>query len=231
MSRPGQHRWNIGVVRAAPMEHWCRCDRGLRPARAGLWRSAGRMGPAGRASPGKARGGQPLAAATPAAITAPTTPATPVALLDWNRPNPRQAMNTAAPLYSHLSWRRRSPLDLRYLGTWTASHTTQDTSRAKNPMFTTTTHSSMEPLGWSMVNGVPLASTRTTGAAAAMAKGTNITAPNSRPRANRAPPTGRQRPRGRCPSGNSHRQPAVRTSPPAQAAWRAMASRPRGRVP
>ncbi len=86
-------------------------------------------------------------AATPAASTPPTTAARPVALLDWNRPNPRQTMKTAAPLYSHLSCRRRSPLDLRYLGTCTASHTTQLMSRAKNPMFSTITHTSPMPAG------------------------------------------------------------------------------------
>jgi hypothetical protein len=114
---------------------------------------------------------------------------------------------------------------------WTTSHTTQDTSRAKNPMFSTTTHNRPRPAGWEMVSGAPLASTPITGAEAAMAKGTNITAPNSRPRANRIPPTRRQRLPGRCPSGYSHRAPAVRTRPAAQAGWRAIASRPRGRVP
>ena len=42
-------------------------------------------------------------AATPAAITPPATAVRPVALPDWNRPNPRQTMKAAAPLYSHLS--------------------------------------------------------------------------------------------------------------------------------
>src|SRR5579859_7773404 len=37
----GQQRWDIGVVRAAAMGHWCRCGYGERLAEAGL---RGRMG-------------------------------------------------------------------------------------------------------------------------------------------------------------------------------------------
>jgi hypothetical protein len=70
--------------------------------------------------------------------------------------DPKADDYTAAPLYSHLSCSRRSPLDLRYLGAWTTSHTTQDTSRAKNPMFSTTTHNRPGPAGWEMVSGAPL---------------------------------------------------------------------------
>jgi hypothetical protein len=42
-------------------------------------------------------------------------------------------VKTTAPLYSHLSWSLRSPVERRYLGTWTASQTAQlsgSTSRA-----------------------------------------------------------------------------------------------------
>jgi hypothetical protein len=140
-------------------------------------------------------------------------------------------MKTAAPLYSHLSCRRRSPLDLRYLGTCSASHTTQLMIRAKNPMFSTTTQISPKPAGWSMAAGLPLASTRSVGPAAAMAEGTNMSAPNRRPAVHSTPPSRRQRPVGRSPSGNSHSAPATRTRPPAQAGCSAMASLPSGRVP
>src|SRR5580704_1175555 len=37
---PAQHRWNIGAVIAAPMEHWCRCG----PAADAGRRSAVRLG-------------------------------------------------------------------------------------------------------------------------------------------------------------------------------------------
>ena len=64
-----------------------------------------------------------------------------------------------------------------------------------------------------------------------MTKGTNGSTPNSRAAAHSAPPTRRQRPVGRCPSGNSHSTPATRTRPLAQVDWSAMASLPSGRVP
>jgi hypothetical protein len=37
----GQHRWNIAVAIAAPMEHCCRCGRSLGGAAAGLWGGRG----------------------------------------------------------------------------------------------------------------------------------------------------------------------------------------------
>ena len=40
---PEQHRWNIGVVKAAAMEHWCRCG----PGRGGAAEVCGAAGVCG----------------------------------------------------------------------------------------------------------------------------------------------------------------------------------------
>ena len=69
----------------------------------------------------------------------------------WTTVTVRLTRNTAPPLYSHLSCRRRSPLERRYLGTWTATHTVQQASNPRMPSGASCQISPAAP--WSMPTG------------------------------------------------------------------------------
>ena len=91
--------------------------------------------------------------------------------------------------------------------------------------------SGCETGGFSMTEGVPSASTRRPGETATATDGAYITSAQRMPLANSSPPTRRQRPEGRSPSGNSHSSPAMKTIPIAHPGWNAIATRPRGSAP
>ena len=137
-----------------------------------------------------------------------------------------ETTSATAPLYSHLSCWRRSPADLRYFGTCAISHT-----RQLAPMPITSTFSATSHNPEALAAKLPLALTGTACPATATRLPADATTLSTAPAAMSVTATGRHRPRGSRPSGNSHSNSGMRNSQTGHPTASVTATGPSGSIP